>query len=147
MMSASLEFSSGVIGSMTTSTEGFPFPQRLEVHGTEGALICPDPNTFGGPVLLYRKSASLQEPHEIPLTHGYFEGCNRGLGVADLCWALENSRGPRLTLGYHCFEAIHGIWQSSRDGITHNMRSVVERPAPLPSGYVRPEVMETALAL
>ena len=52
MMSASLEFSSGVIGSMTTSTEGFPFPQRLEVHGTEGALICPDPNTFGGPVLL-----------------------------------------------------------------------------------------------
>lgn len=147
MMSASLEFSSGVIGSMTTSTEGFPFPQRLEVHGTEGALICPDPNTFGGPVLLYRKSASLQEPHEIPLTHGYFEGCNRGLGVADLCWALENSRGPRLTLGYHCFEAIHGIWQSSRDGITHNMRSVVERPAPLPSGYMRPEVMETALAL
>lgn len=147
MMAASLEFSSGVIGSIITHTEGFPLPQRLEIHGTEGMLVCPDPNTFGGPIRLYRKSASFQEPYEIPLTHGYFDGCNRGLGVADLCWALENSRPPRVSLGYHCFEAIHGIWSSSSDGITYRMKSAVERPAPLPSGYVRPEVMETALAL
>lgn len=147
MLSASLEFSCGAVGTLTTSSEGFPLPQRLEIYGTEGALICPDPNTFGGPVKLYRKSASFQEPYEFPLTHGYFEGCNRGLGVADLCWALENHRSPRLTLGHHCFEAIHGIWQSSREGITHQMCTTVERPAPLPSGYVRPEVMETALAL
>lgn len=147
MLAAALEFKNGVIGTITTSSEGFPFPQRLEVHGTEGALVCPDPNTFGGPVLLYRKSASLQEPCEIPLTHGYFAGCNRGLGVADLCWALENGRKPRLVFGYHCFEAIHGIWQSGRDGTVHRMHSTFERPAPLPSGYVRPEVMEAALAL
>lgn len=147
MLSASLEFTSGVLANMTVHSEGFPLPQRLEVHGTEGVLICPDPNEFGGPILLYRKSAGKNEPYEIPLTHGYFEGCNRGLGVADLAWALENNRKPRLSLGYHCFETIHGVWKSGLDGVTYTMQSVVERPAALPSGYVRPEVMETALAL
>jgi len=147
MMAASLEFTSGVIGTCITHSESFPLPQRLEVHGTEGALICPDPNTFGGPILLYRKAASMQEPYEVPLTHGYFDGCNRGLGVADLAWAIENNRKPRLSLGYHCFETIHGVWKSSLDGVTYNLKSTVERPAPLPSGYVRTEVMEAALAL
>ena len=147
MMAASLEFESGVIGTMIAHTESFPMPQRLEIHGTEGALICPDPNTFGGPVMLYRKAASMQEPCEIPLTHGYADGCNRGLGVADLAWAIENGRQPRLVLGYHCFEAIHGVIKSSSGGRVYQMKSEIERPAPLPSGYVRPEVMETALAL
>jgi len=147
MMTASLEFASGPIASCTIHSEGFPQPQRLEVHGTEGTLICPDPDTFGGPIYLYTKSASMQEPYQIPLTHGYFEGCNRSLGVADLAWAIENNRKPRLSLGYHCFETIHGVWKSSLENTTHVLNSVVERPAPLPSGYVRPEVMETALAL
>jgi len=147
MMTASLEFASGSIAACTIHSEGFPMPQRLEIHGTEGALICSDPDTFGGPVYLYRKSATMQEPYEIPLTHGYVDGCNRGLGVADLAWAIQNNREPRLSLGYHCFETIHGVWKSSKEGLVYNVKSTVERPAPLPSGYVRPEVMETALAL
>lgn len=147
LMAGVLEFQSGCVGNLIVHSEGFALPQRLEVHGTEGVLVCPDPNTFGGPVQLYRKSTTLKEPLEIPLTHGFTEGCNRGLGLADLAWALEKGRAPRLQLGYHCFEAIHGIWQSGETGELHTMRSAVSRPAPLPSGYVDPAAREAALAL
>jgi predicted dehydrogenase len=142
-----LEFKSGVVGTFLTSSEGFSSPERLEVHGDEGILICSDPNTFGGPVFLLRKSNGQSTPYEMPLTHGYSVGCNRGVGVAELAWSLEKNRQPRLALGYHDFEAACAIWQATEDNRTHIMKSSPERPAALPSGYIEPQIMETALAI
>ena len=142
-----LEFKSGVIGTFLTSSESFPSPQRLEVHGTEGILLCSDPNTFGGPVTLLRKADGRSEPFVMPLTHGYTVGCNRGMGVAELAWSIEKHRKPRLQMGYHDFEVACAIWQATFDNKTHIMKSSPERPAALPSGYVEQQIMETALAV
>jgi len=142
-----LEFKSGVVGTFLASSESFSSPQRLEVHGTEGILHCPDPNTFGGPVYLLRKAARHSEAFEVPLTHGYSVGCNRGMGVAELCWSIEKNRTPRLQLGPHDLEAVTAIFGATEDNKTHIMKTSPERPAALPSGYVEGPVMETALAL
>ena len=56
------------------------------------------------------------------------------MGAADLAYAILNGRKPRAdaSLGYHAFEAIHGIWKSSESGKTHVMESDCQRPEPLP---------------
>lgn len=50
-----MDFESGAIGTILTSFDvwGSQLP-RIEVYGTTGSMIVPDPNTFGGPVLIKR---------------------------------------------------------------------------------------------
>ena len=143
----SLEFANGVLGNLTLVSEGFSETPRIEIYGREGTLICPDPNTFGGPVYLKRSGAV--EAVSMPLTHGYEEGCCRGLGVADMAWGIVNSRPHRAhgDMGYHAFEIIHGIWQCSQTGKVYDMQSTCSQPAPLASGYVEDGMEEYALII
>ena len=99
-----LEFDCGVLGSIAMESESFQETSRLEIYGTEGTLIGPDPNRFGGPVKIIRKNNTSLDPYEFPLTHGYSEGCNRGIGVADLAWSLANKRPHRATLATMCLK-------------------------------------------
>ncbi|MDR1570353.1 MAG: Gfo/Idh/MocA family oxidoreductase [Oscillospiraceae bacterium] len=142
-----LEFESGVLGTVTTSADSFMETCQLEIFGTEGTLLLPDPNRFGGPVRLIRRNYSSLTPYEIPLTHGYSDGCSRGIGVADMAWALQNGRLHRAVMGNHVFEIVHGIWRSGDSGQFTNLRPGGQRPAPLPSGHIEASVMEAALAL
>lgn len=143
----SLEFKNGVLGGLTLVSEGFGETPRIEIYGTEGTLICPDPNQFGGPVYLRRSGSN--DTVAIPLTHGYSEGCCRSLGVADMAWGIVNNRPHRAhgDMGFHAFEVIHGIWQSSQTGKVHIMESSCEQPAPIASGYTEPGMDEYALTL
>jgi predicted dehydrogenase len=104
----------------------------LAIYGTEGVLTCNDPNMFGGPVLVRRRSG---ETREVPLTHGY-DDRNRGLGVADLAYALRHKRPPRASgeLMYHVHDVMHAIHDASREGKHVELESHVERPAPFPAG-------------
>jgi predicted dehydrogenase len=147
LLTGALEFKSGVIGNLTLASEGFGETPRVEIYGTEGTLICPDPNTFGGPVLLKRNGSN--EFVSMPLTHGYSSGCCGGIGAADMAWAITNGRAHRShgDMGLHAFEIIHGIWQCSKDGKVHEMRSTCEQPAPLASGYVESGMDEYSLSI
>src|SRR5207302_1094262 len=64
----------------------------LEIYGTQGSLSVPDPNGFAGPVRVQRLG-ELGAWHEVPLTHAYLG--NRGIGVADMAYALRARRLPR----------------------------------------------------
>ena len=46
----------------------------------------------------------------LPLLHG-FSDSSRGIGLADMCYAIRNNRRPRChaDIGYHAIEVIHGI--------------------------------------
>ena len=70
----------------------------------------------------------------LPLLHGFYESC-RGVGLADMCYAIRNKRRPRChaDIGYHAIEVIHGIQESCRTGKTYEMTSRCERPAALPT--------------
>ena len=112
-LTGSIEFSNGAIATIVTTFDVFYTGQaRFEVYGTEGTLIVPDPNTFGGPVLLFRREDMVRGPmvdpalirpeeitayrgyRQMPLMFGYREN-SRGLGLADMCKAIETGRDFR----------------------------------------------------
>jgi len=151
MLAGSLEFANGVYGNIMFVSEGFGETPRVEIYGTDGVLICPDPNGFGGQVLLKRNNQNGwgAEFMPMPLTHGFSDGCCRGIGVADMAWGILNNRPHRAhgDMGFHVFEVIHGIWAGSETGKIHVMESTCNQPAPLAAGYVEGGLDEYALAL
>ncbi|MBB6735202.1 Gfo/Idh/MocA family protein [Cohnella zeiphila] len=133
-ISGVLDFADGAVATLITSFDapaGTSMP-NIEIQGTEGTLIVPDPNTFGGVVRL-RKAGS-QEWQEIALTHGNTDN-NRGIGVADLAAAIAEEREHRAhgDMAYHVLEAMHGFHDASREGKHYEMKSTCARPAPMPA--------------
>ena len=61
------------------------------------------------------------------MTHGYSDGDYRGIGVADMAWAIRNNRPHRCSaeLGFHAFEVVHGIIESCNTGKVYEMTSSV----------------------
>jgi predicted dehydrogenase len=137
-----LEFTEGVVGTMIMSFDimgGASLPP-IELYGSEGTLKVPDPNTFGGPVMLRKKGET--EWTEIPLTHEHVEN-SRGIGVADMAYALRNGREHRANgeLAYHVLEAMHGFHDASREGKYYDMKSSCSRPTPLATGGIETQTV------
>jgi len=139
-----LDFDNGVLGNISFSGDGYEENTRIEVYGTEGTLILPDPNNFGGDV--YLKRIGKRDAYLMPPTHGYGEGCCRGLGVADMAWALRNGRPHRAhgDMAFHAFEIIHAIRDS---GTVHKMQSTFEQPAAIQPGGIDDGMAESKLTL
>jgi len=132
-VAGTLEFDSGVIASLIMSFDifgGSSLPP-IEIHGTTGTLLVPDPNTFGGPVK-YRGHGET-EWTEVPLLSGYSEN-TRGIGVADMAYSLQSGHPHRANgeMAYHVLEAMWGFHDSSDSGRYYQMQSTCTRPAPLP---------------
>src|SRR5262245_29555706 len=106
---------------------------RIEVYGAAGTLSVPDPNTFGGPVHIY--AAGERAWREAPLTHGYAAN-SRGLGVADMAYALRSGRPHRASgdLTYHVLDIMHAFHEASELGRHVMLSSTCARPAALPLG-------------
>jgi len=132
-VSGVLDFQSGAVATVTTTCDIFGYTPRLEIYGSEGILTCNDPNMFGGPIYLRRHGS---EAREIPLTHGY-DHRNRGLGVADMAYALRNGRSPRASgdLAFHVLDIMHAIHDASQQGKHIELQSTVSQPAPFADGY------------
>ena len=74
---------------------------------------------------------------ELPLLHGFYDSL-RGVGLADMCYAIRNNRRPRChaDIGYHAMEIISGIQRSCETGKIYEMTTRCDRPQPLaPSSY------------
>ena len=130
-----LEFVGGAVGTIITSFDVWAANlPRVEIYGTEGSISVPDPNTFGGPVLIRR--AGDDRWHEIPLTHGYAEN-SRGLGVAELADALVNDREHRASgeLTGHVLEIMHGVHIAAERGTRYKMTGAGVRPEALPRQF------------
>lgn len=127
-----IDFESGAVGTLITSfdTKGGSTLPNIEMHGSAGSLLIPDPNNFGGVVKL-RKVGS-HDWVEIPLTHGNTDN-NRGIGVADMARAIAEGRPHRASgeMAYHVLEAMHGFHDASAEGKHYIMQSTCERPAPM----------------
>jgi len=132
--SANLEFANGVIGTLVTSfdVKGHHLP-RMEIYGSEGTLSLPDPNTFGGPVLLLQ--APEKEWKEMPLEFGY-AGNSRGVGLADMASAIKTGRTHRCNekIAFHVLEIMHSILDSAESGRREEIASKMTRPEPMPPG-------------
>jgi predicted dehydrogenase len=133
-IAATLDFANGAIGTILTSFDiwGHSLP-RIEIYGSEGSLSVPDPNTFGGPVLLRRPGE--KEWAEVPVTRPYAEN-SRIIGAADMIAGLRAGRPHRANgdLAYHVLDIMHATLDSSVRGEHVAIASTCERPAPLPEG-------------
>lgn len=160
-LTAALEFENGVIGTFNISSDTGT-SHAFYVGGSQGNMILGDPNNFNGNVVVQRcgakpnmeefrkiaeweKAADEKDPDsqrlgegipeqtmELPNLHGFYESL-RGLGLADMCYALLNNRRPRChaDIGLHACEVIDGIQESCQTGKFYEMTTRCERPAPI----------------
>lgn len=130
-----LKFAGGALGTLTTSFDVYDDHQALiEVFGSRGSLIVPDPNGFGGPVKLLRPGASCYE--DVPIPFGYC-GNSRGIGVADLCEAIVEGRPARADCAqtFHVLDLMCAFHESAEKGAEVSLRGGFARKAPLELGY------------
>jgi predicted dehydrogenase len=110
----------------------------IELHGTEGSLRLPDPDTFGGTVSLSRRGETWEEintadrvygrinwPHAKPDRANY-----RMLGVADLAAAVAAGRPPRAsgTLALHVVDILSAILRSGDSGVPVTLGTSTDQP-------------------
>jgi hypothetical protein len=69
----------------------------------------------------------------MPLSHGFADN-SRGIGVADMAYAIRSGRAHRASgeLACHVLEAMQGILEAAEGGHYHYLASSCTRPAPLP---------------
>lgn len=146
LVCAGLEFESGALVSVHFNGNTVGEEQsRFELYGDLGMMKVGDPNVFGGKVMLRLPEG---RETEFPFTHGYdgsntlseptpFDGSgNRGVGVAEMAYALRQGRENRLSQDYgiHCLEVLKGIDLAAASGTTYEMKSRC-RIRPLKPGY------------
>ncbi len=133
-VAAVLDFAEGPVVTLTTSFDVCGTKSsNLEFYGSEGTLVAPDPNTFGGPVYLLRRGE--KEWREMPLEFGYADH-SRGVGVAELVDAITTQREARANerVAYHVLDLMHTIVDASETGRHIEMKSSMSRPTPLRKG-------------
>ena len=129
-----LDFASGVVGTLVTSFDvHHSTVPWMELYGSEGTLLLPDPNTFGGPVQIRRAGANATE--EVPLKLPYAEN-SRGIGVADMAAAIRAGRPHRASgeMAFHVLDLMVSIHDASLAGRHVQIGSTMQRPEPLPLG-------------
>ncbi len=142
-ISSGIEFENGVIANVVTSWDmtypywesGLPF---LEIFGSRGTLIVPDPNTFGGlydetPFGAVGKSVKLRSEtgkfEDIPVRYGYIKN-SRGLGLADFAWSIQCGCTPRVSGAgsLHVLEMMLGVLISARERKNYKMTTRCQKP-------------------
>lgn len=129
-----IDFAKGAIGTIVTSFDvQMPYDPKTFLYGTRGTLAVPDANTFGGPIL-YR-SPHTEDWVEVPLTHGYAAN-SRGVGVADMAYALRTGRPHRASgeRAFHVLDVMLAFMESASSGRRVRIKSKFKRPGPLPLG-------------
>ncbi len=127
-----LDFASGAIGTIITSfdAQAATLP-RIEVYGSEATLCVPDPNLFDGPVSVIEAGGG--PPTSVSAA---FPSGSRGLGAAEMAWAVRNGRAPRASgaLAYHVLDVMHAVHEASDRGAHVDIEAGCERPAAMAEG-------------
>ena len=142
---AVLDFRSGAQVSVAASWDVWKHGHvnPIELYGTGGTMIVPDPNFFGGKIACSKADGDYEEidTSSVPFGAENWEGRPgtpkrsnyRMLGVADLIDAADRDREPRCSgrLAAHVVDIMESILLSAADRRFVTVRSTVERPAPL----------------
>lgn len=130
-----MRFESGAIGTIITSFDTWRSTlPRIEIHGTGGSISIPDPNTFGGEVLLFTPESGEWKAVE----HQHRSDLQRGIGVADMaeCIELEKLHRVNGAMALHVLETMIAFGESSAEGQFVTIESKTQRPDALPANLV-----------
>ena len=137
LMSGILHFEYGTVGNLLFDANSiFTAPERPAVAliGTMGIVSIQDPNSFGGDVKVILKGNN--EPFTMQQSHAFSDEY-RGLGVADMAWAMRTGRKNRASkeMAYHALDVLHSIVKSSETSSNQKLQSTFEKTPPIPRGY------------
>lgn len=118
---------SGVTGTFVLNGETVGINQHAyTLFGTEGILQLPDPNAFGGDVMLIRSKDDQQVlPNDLPYA------CNsRGIGPSEMACAIREGRANRASaqLAVHVLDIIECMMESTKTGGFVQVQSTCSRP-------------------
>lgn len=130
---ALIEFAGGQSAQSTFSFQNaLPRMGFVEISGTEGTIVLPDPNTFDGDSTLWRFGHA--EPETLVgtgSTHG------RGSGVLDLARAIRGGDDERASgaVAAHVLDVLLAISAAAESGSSVDVTSTVAQPKPLDSNW------------
>ena len=109
----------------------------LEIHGTEGTIVLPDPNRFEGPTRyvkplgVLRDGARFDQPWIDVEQEGVVVG--RGLGLLDMVRAIAEDRPHVATgeLGYHVLDIMLSAEESIENAAFTTVESTLAAPVPV----------------
>lgn len=141
-----LSFASGANVALSASWDVWKHKRLpFEIYGTEGSMLVPDPNFFGGTPMITERDSEWREldisahPFRIPnrtLRSGAKVADYRIIGLLDMAAALHEGRTHRANgdLALHVLEVMDAFERSSVEGRHVMIESPCERPEPLPLG-------------
>ena len=135
-ISAVVTLKSGVSGTAHVNGDSVIQDRHFfAVYGTKGILYLPDPNEFGGEVVLqpnWTYNESPARPRVLECPFGFKEN-SRGVGPAELAWSARAGRPARAgaAMACHVLEVIDAIIESGRTRQFVTVDSTFERPRPL----------------
>jgi predicted dehydrogenase len=137
-----LEFDCGATVTFGASWDVFRHSNHpIELHGTNGSLRMPDPDTFGGIVALSDQGGAWDETDTSTLPYGAVnwpvdapDRANyRMLGLADLARAVIDGRAPRASgnLALHVLEVMEAILLAGETGTAQIIPGTITQPEEL----------------
>jgi predicted dehydrogenase len=141
-----LSFASGASVTITTSWDVWKHRHLpFEIYGSEGSMLLPDPNFFGGEPMVTERGGDWTpldisaHPFGKPNRHtnsGTHVADYRIVGLLDMVAALRDNRPHRASgeLAAHVLEVLGAFERSSTEGRHVMIETSCERPEPLPLG-------------
>ena len=131
-VSALVEFVAGGSAQVLFSFDSALRRTTLEVTGTLGSLVLPDPNRFDGSTQLHLMGS--EQPVELP-AEGH--AATRGTGVLELARAIRAGVPERASgdIAYHVLDVMLAIEESLAAGHPVAVQSRVGVPPPLPADW------------
>ena len=127
---------------------------HMELYGTKGSIVVPDPNMFGGPLLLSHKLGSKWKEYsveskylgktniinhsgrsnEAPKQSNY-----RGVGLSEMIYSIENNRKHRCNgeIALHVLDIIESIIIASETKNEVQLRSTCYQPEPFSEDEIK----------
>ena len=127
---------------------------HMELYGTKGSMIVPDPNMFGGPLIISNELGSEWKEHsvedrylgktniinstvrsnEAPKQANY-----RGIGLAEMIYAIENNLEHRCNgeLALHVLDIIESTIRSAETGNEIELQTTCKKPLPFSEDKIK----------
>lgn len=155
---ALIEFVSGALVTFGASWDVWKSNHpHMELYGTDGTISLPDPNFFGGDVMVSEKDSEMRalpdwdHPFSIPNEmhgNGIHQANYRCAGLADMAQSILGDRPHRcnIDLALHAVDVMTSILASGGNRAWVEMTTSCERPAALSQDQARALLREKVAA-
>ena len=130
---ALISFEGGQSAQSTFSFQNaLPRTGFVEISGTEGTIVLPDPNMFEGDSTLWQYGS--ETPTTIPAVGSVY---GRGSGVLDLARAIRSGGEERASgaVAAHVLDVLLAISQAAEQGAPVDVDSTIEKPVPVDESW------------